>query len=127
MWNDSIGEVLLPVTIFFGASSVIVLYYLAIHGSGSILFKTVMIINATTTEIIAYIVLDFKAKQYELSKLSLNRRKNTTTSKVLRMHLDSCRLNGSIVGPFCIMNGHVIRAFIYSIINYTGTLLVTFK
>ena len=124
IWNDCLCKIFIPVLILVCTASIVACNVLGLRYSHSSIFTVLLFINSTAVGISAYMMFSYKSKEYELSRLSLKRRKCTADTKLLKLYLDSCRHNGSNVGPFCILNDEILLLLFYSVVNYTATFLV---
>jgi hypothetical protein len=128
VWNEFMGESIMPLAFSILVVTLIAANFVIIRmGNNNVIIQLSMAIVSITLTFISFMALNYKAKQYQHSVIALQARRYTQVSRLGRQLIRSCRPAAAMMGPFYIMDQHLVLLFLSSVLYYTVTLLVTFK
>jgi len=122
------GEIMMPILFFYiVVISVLANFFIVRVNSVNIFVRSAMLALSITFALFYFLALSYKAKQYQLSLLALQNRKRECMSIYSKQLIRSCRPNVPMMGSFCIIDQHLVLQFLFLVLSYTVTLLVTFQ
>jgi len=128
IWSNLLGKVIVPVAFFSFIVFSTIFNFLTLRDSDlAIGMRLAMMALSTTVMGLSVFVLQAKAKEYQLSLFAVESRRRACNSKFYKQLLLSCRPNASMIGTFSKIDNTLVMLFPYSVLNYTMTLLITFK